>query len=123
MLAQQVEQRLQVLTALDHPARQGLPRQVDAMAAEHLFETMQRQAVDVLGGQQHRQHAGAGHALLEQLGRLVGGDRCAFATLAGVDLADVADLHRHNFELLADLFAFAAGMLMAAACAGQFVLG
>jgi hypothetical protein len=124
LLAQQVEQRLQVLAALDHPARQGLPRQVDAVAGQDLFEAVQRQAVDVLDGQQHRQHAGTGQALLDQLGWFVGSDRWALAALAGVDLADVADhadLHRHDLELLADLFA--ADVLAAAAFAGQFVLG
>ena len=45
---------------------------------------MQWQAIDVFGGQQHRQHAGAGHALFDQLRWFVSGDRRGFTATAGV---------------------------------------
>ena len=123
-VAHQVEQRLQLLATLDHPTRQGLPWDVDAVAAEHLFEAVQRDAVGVLGGQQHRQHAGAGQALLDQLCRLVGGDRRGFTGLAGIGLADVADdphLHRDDLQLLAGLLAD--HLLAGTAGAGALMLG
>ncbi|VVP62151.1 hypothetical protein PS870_06532 [Pseudomonas fluorescens] len=41
-IAHQIEQRLKVLTALDDPAGQGLARDIDAMTAQHLFETVKR---------------------------------------------------------------------------------
>lgn len=104
----QIDQRLQVITALDDPACQGVAWDGYAMALQHLLEAVQRQAVGVLGRQQHGQHTGAGHAFLDQLGRLVGSNRGRFTTLAGVDLADMADnsdLHRDDFQLLAGFFA------------------
>jgi len=85
---------------------------------------VQRQPIDVFGGQQHGQHAGAGHGLFDQLSRLVGGNRSRFAGFAGVDLADVfdhADLHRHDVQLFAGFFAD--GVLAAATGAGQLGLG
>ncbi|MNE30306.1 hypothetical protein D3C80_1238120 [compost metagenome] len=94
------------------------------MATEDFFEAVKRQTVDVFGRQQHRQHTGAGHALFDQLRRLVCGNRCGFAIAATVDLAhmfDHADLHRHDLQLLADFLAN--GVLAATAGAGQLVLG
>ncbi|MNG28420.1 hypothetical protein D3C84_1136740 [compost metagenome] len=94
------------------------------MAVEHLLEAVQRDAVGVLGGQQHGQHARTGHAFLDQLRRLVGGDRGGFAGLAGVGLADMTEhphLHRDDLQLLAGLFADL--LLAATAGAGQLVLG
>lgn len=88
------------------------------------IETVQRQATDILGGQQHCQHAWAGHALFDQLSRFVGGDRCRFAVTATINLADMfddTDLHRHDIQLFADFFAD--HMLAATAGTGQFVLG
>ena len=123
-VAHQIQQRLQVLAALDDPARQGLARDFYAVSAQHRFEAMQRQAVDILGGQQHRQHAGAGHALFNQLRGFVGGDRSGFATTATVNFTDVfddPDLHRHDVQLLAGFFTD--HMLAATAGAGQFVFG
>ena len=76
------------------------------MAAQHFLEAVQRNAVDVLGGKQHG-HAGAGHALLDQLSRLVSLDRSAFAALADVDLSDVLDhpdLHRDGLQLFTGFF-------------------
>ncbi|MNR00583.1 hypothetical protein D3C85_1163600 [compost metagenome] len=61
----QIQQRLQMLTALDDPAGEGLTRYFYAMPAQHRFETVQRQAIDILGGQQHRQDARTGHALFD----------------------------------------------------------
>ncbi len=78
----------------------------------------------VFGGQQHGQYAWTGHALFDQLSRLVSGDRCRFTTPATVDFADVfdyTDLHRHDIQLLAGFFAD--DMLAATASTGQFVLG
>ena len=63
-------------------------------------------------------------ALAYQLRWLISGDRRGFTATAGVDLADVfdhADLHRHDFQLLACFFAD--GMLAAAASTSQLVLG
>lgn len=113
-----------MFTALDDPTRQGLPWNIDALTAQYLLETMKRQTIDVLGGQQHGQYAGAGHALLDQLSGLVGCHRCGFAVTATVDLTDMldhTDLHWNDFELFADLFTD--GMLAAPASAGQFMLG
>jgi hypothetical protein len=45
------------------------------MAAQYRLEAIQRQAVGIFGGQQHGQHAGTGNAFLDQLRRLIGGDR------------------------------------------------
>jgi len=42
LVAQQVKQGLQVLTGLDHPARQGLAREFDATTRQHFFKAMQR---------------------------------------------------------------------------------
>jgi len=56
--------------------------------------------------------------------RLVGGDRGAFAGLAGVGLADAADdphLHRDDLQLLADFFTD--DLFADAAFAGQIVRG
>ncbi|MNM86418.1 hypothetical protein D3C81_985690 [compost metagenome] len=113
-----------MFAALDNPARQGLAWNIDAVATEYFFEAMQRQTVDVFGGQQHRQHTGTSHALFNQLRWLVSGDRSGFTATAAVDLADVfdhADLHRHDFQLLAGFFAD--GVLAAAASTSQLVLG
>jgi len=85
----QVEQGLQVFAALDNSTCQGLSWNIDAVTTEYLFEAMQWQAIDVFGGQQHRQHTGAGHALFDQLRWLVSGDRRGFTTTARVDLAEV----------------------------------
>ena len=85
---------------------------------------MERQAVDILGGQQHGQHARAGHALFNQLRRFVGSDRGRLTTAAAVDFADMfdhPDLHRHDIQLLAGFFAD--DMLAATAGTGQFVFG
>ncbi len=82
----QIQQRLQVLAALDHPARQGLAGDIDAVTTEDFFEAVQRQTIDVFGDQQHRQDARTGHALFDQLSRFVGGDRCGFTAAAAVDL-------------------------------------
>lgn len=123
-VAHQIQQRLQVFAALDHPARQGLAGDIDAVSAKYFFEPIQRQAVDVFGGQQHGQHAGAGHALFDQLSRFVSSDRCRFTATARVDLADVfdhADLHRHDFQLFAGFFAD--DVFTTAARAAQFVFG
>jgi hypothetical protein len=38
----QVEQGLQMFTALDHPARQGLAWDIDTVAAQHFFEAVKR---------------------------------------------------------------------------------
>lgn len=73
----------------------------------------------------YRSDAVAGHALLDWLRWIVGGDRRGFTATAGVDLAhmfDRADLHWHDIELLADflgnaVFTAGAGQLMV----GQFV--
>ncbi|OSO06158.1 hypothetical protein BV363_05905 [Pseudomonas syringae pv. actinidiae] len=94
------------------------------MSTQHRFETMQRQAVDIFSGQQHRQYARTGHALFDQLSRFVRGDRCCFATAATVNFADVfdhTDLHWHDIQLLTGFFAD--DMLAATAGTGQFVLG
>jgi hypothetical protein len=67
---------------------------------------------------------GAGHALLDQLRRLVGSNRCGFAIAATIDLAhmfDHADLHRHDLELLADFLAD--GVFTATAGTGQLMFG
>ena len=83
-----------------------------------------RQAVDILGGQQHGQHARAGQAFFDQLCRLVGGDGGCFAITAAVDLAYVLEytnLHWHDVELFAGLFTD--HMLAAPASTGQLVLG
>ncbi|CAG8867994.1 hypothetical protein PS627_04418 [Pseudomonas fluorescens] len=107
-LTHQVQQRLEVLAALDDPAGQGLPGDLDAMSGQHTFEAVQRQTIDILGGQQHGQHARAGHAFLDQLCWLVRCDRGGFAATATVDLAhmfDHTDLHRHDVQLLAGFFA------------------
>lgn len=120
----QIQQQLQVFAALDHPARQRLARDIDAVMADHFFEPIKRQTVDLFGGQQHRQHAGAGHTLFEQLSRFVSGDRCRFTATAGVDFADVfdhADLHRHDVQLFAGFFAD--DVFTTAARAAQFVFG
>ncbi|MNF18287.1 hypothetical protein D3C80_2222850 [compost metagenome] len=50
-VAHQIQQRLKVLAALDDPTCQGLTRDIDAVASEHFFKTMKRQAVHVFGGQ------------------------------------------------------------------------
>jgi hypothetical protein len=115
---------LQVFAAVDDPACQGLSWNIDAVATEYFFEAMQRQTVDLFGGQQRRQHAGTGHAPFNLLRWLISGDRRGFTATAGVDLADVfdhADLHRYDFQLLACFFAD--GMLAAAASTSQLVLG
>lgn len=120
----QVQQRLEVFAALDHPMRQGLPEDYGPVPTQHRFEAVQWQIIDVLGGQQHGQHAGAGHALLNQLSGFISGDRRDFAATAVVDLAHVfehTNLHRHDVELLADFFAN--DMLAATTGAGQFMLG
>ena len=112
-----------MFAALDHPARQGLSGDVEAVAAEHLLEAIQRNTVDILGAQRHRQHAGAGQALLYHLSGFISSDRGGFAALAGVCLADVFDhphLHRDDFQLLAGFFTN--HLLAAAAFAGQFLL-
>lgn len=54
-LTHHVQQRLKVLAALDDPACQCLSRNFDAMPPQHTFETVQRQTIDVLDGQQHGQ--------------------------------------------------------------------
>lgn len=111
-----------MLAALNHPARQVLPG--DVVAGQYAFKTVQWQAIDLVGRQQHGQHAGADHALFDQLGWLVSSDRRSFAAPAPVDLAHVfeyADLHRHNVELLTGFLAN--NMLAAITGAGQFVLG
>ncbi|MCY1530958.1 hypothetical protein D9M68_661670 [compost metagenome] len=93
------------------------------MAVEHLLEAVQRDAVGVLGGQQHGQHARTGHAFLDQLRRFVSGDRGGFAGLAGIGFADMADhpyLHRDDLQLLAGLFAD--HLLTGAAGTGALVL-
>lgn len=77
------------------------------MLTQHRFETMQWQAIDILGGQQPSQYARAGHALFDQLGGIVSGDRGNFTTPATVDFADVSDdpdLHRHDIQLFAGFF-------------------
>ena len=74
--------------------------------------------------QQHRQDARAGHTLFNQLGWLVRRYRRRLAVAATVDFAnmlDHADLHRHDFKLLADFLAN--GVFAAAARASQFMLG
>ncbi|MOA03173.1 hypothetical protein D3C78_1226610 [compost metagenome] len=123
LVAHDVEQGLQLFAGLDHPARQRLAGDVDTMATEHLLETIQRDAIGVLGGQQHGQHAGAGQAFLDQLRRFVSGDRGGFAGLAGIGFADMADhpyLHRDDLQLLAGLFAD--HLLAGAAGTGALVL-
>ncbi len=113
-----------MLAALNHPACQRLARYLDAMSTQHRFETMQGQTVDIFGGQQHGQYARTGHALFDQLSRLVSRDRCCFATAATVDFADMfnhTDLHRHDIQLLAGFFAD--DMQAATTGTGQFVLG
>src|SRR5690606_16176215 len=68
--------------------------------------------------------AGAGQALLDQLRRLVGGDRRRFAGRAGVGLADVADdahPHRDDLQLLAGFLAD--DLLAGAAGTGPLVFG
>jgi hypothetical protein len=85
---------------------------------------VQGQAIDVIGRQQYRQHAGAGHALFDQMRRLVCGNRCGFAIAATLDLAhmfDHADLHRHDLQLLADFLAN--GVLAATAGTGLLRCG
>lgn len=69
--AHQIQQRLKVLAALNHPACQGLARDIDTVTPQHFFEAVKRQAVCVFGGQQHGQHTRAGHAFLDHLGGLV----------------------------------------------------
>ncbi|VVN98648.1 hypothetical protein PS723_06125 [Pseudomonas fluorescens] len=113
-----------MFAALDNPARQGLSWNIDAVATEYFFEAMQGQAVDVFGRQQHRQDTWASHAFFNQLSGLVRCNWCGFAIAATVDLAhmfDHADLHRHDFELLADFLANA--VFTATAGAGQLVIG
>lgn len=46
----QVQQWLKVFAALDDPAGQGLPGDLDTMSVQHRLEAVQRQAIDVLGG-------------------------------------------------------------------------
>lgn len=111
-----------MFAALDHLARQRLSGDLYTVPAQHRFKAMQRQPIDILGGQQHGQYAWAGHVLFDQLGRLVSGDGDGFATTATVNLAnmfDHADLHRHDVQLLAGFFAN--DMLAAATSAGQLV--
>lgn len=112
-----------MFAALDHPASQCLPRDLDAVPAQHRFEAMQRQAIDILGGQQHGQYAWTGHALFDQLRWLISGDWRRFTASATVNLAhmsDHADLHRHDIELLAGFLAN--DMLAATAGTRQLVL-
>ncbi|MNY22219.1 hypothetical protein D3C86_1558150 [compost metagenome] len=83
---------------------------------------MQRQAIDILGGQQHRQHTRAGHALFDELSGFVGGDWSRFTTAATVNFADMfdhPDLHWHDVQLLAGFFTD--GVFAATAGTGQFV--
>lgn len=63
----------------------------DAVATEYFFEAMQWQAIDVYGGQRHRQHTGAGHVFFDQLRWFVSGDRRGFTATEGVDLTEVFD--------------------------------
>lgn len=123
-VAHQIQQRLEMLTARNYPTGQRLARNIDAVATQYLFKSVKRQAVHIFGGQQHRQNARAGHAFFNQLSWLVRSDRSGLAVAAAVDFADVsndADLHRHDFKLLADFLAN--GVFVAAADAGQFVRG
>lgn len=78
------------------------------MPAQHRFKAMQRQAIDILGGQEHGQYAWAGHALCDQLGRLFNSDGSGFVTTATVDLANICDhaaQYRYDVKLLAGFFA------------------
>ena len=94
------------------------------MSAKYFFEPIQWQTVDVFSGQQHREDAGAGHALFNLLRRFVSGDRGGFTATATVNFADVfddADLHRHDLQLFAGFFTD--GVFAATAGTGQFVFG
>jgi hypothetical protein len=92
------------------------------VTAQDFFETVKRQSIDVLGGQQHRQNTLDGHASFILLSRLFNRDRRHLAVEATVNFTyvfDHRDLYRHDFKLLADLFAN--GMFAAAAYARQFM--
>lgn len=94
------------------------------MTAQYFFETVNRQTVHIFGGQQHLQHAWAGHAFFQSVERAVRSGRCHFTGKATVDLTNVldhADWRRHDSKLLADLLAD--GMFAAAAGIAQFMPG
>lgn len=97
----------------------ALPSAFFVVTCGWVFSNHLRKPIDVFGRQQHRQHARAGHALFNQLRWLVGSDWGGFAVTTGVDLAHMlghADLHGHDFQLLAGFFAD--GVLVAAASNG-----
>lgn len=123
-VAHQIHQWLQILAALNYPARQDLTRNLDTVSAQHRIETVQRQAIDLLGRQQHRQNTRTGHALFDQLSGFVGGDRNGFtntATVNSTDVFDHTDLHRHDIQLLAGFFTD--HMFEATAGTGQLMFG
>jgi len=62
-VAHQVGDRLQGPGGTDHPARERLARHEGARAGKDILEAGQRQAIDVLGDEQHRQQIVAGVAL------------------------------------------------------------
>jgi hypothetical protein len=91
-----------------HPAARGRARQFDAVPAEDAFESMQRQVIGVLAGDDLGQKAVSGQPLVDDGGRRRRGSDMVMTLRAGVLEANVL-LHeqagRLVVELLADLFA------------------
>ena len=108
LVTQEVAKRLQQLTTLHHPARQGLARGIEVDALELRALPIPRQAVNELGRGDECEQAGAGLALREGLCRDRRGDYVLVSTRAGVLQAAVTqhpDLRRDDVELLGGLLA------------------
>ena len=119
LIPHQVDQRLNQLTALDHPVGKGGPGKIGAQALEHDFLPVQGQRIHIFGRGHIGQQARGGNALGNRLWRQRSGPYLPFAAGAGILAADMPDhFHprRNDVKLLRDVLAhgFQAGAIVRA---------